>query len=139
MRDMSRFLASCAFALACLAIGLRVAAPPGFMLAAPDAGRGSAIVLCTGQGPQTLAPDVAASDPRGAPAGTDGAPHDGDPAHGPCVFAGLGPALADAPAPLLAEIAWPHVNAAGAPQPRSRLGAGLSAPPPPQTGPPGLA
>jgi len=139
MRDMSRFLASCAFALACLAIGLRVAAPPGFMIAAPDASRGSAIVLCTGQGPQPLSSDIAAPDPRDGPAGADGAPHDGDPAHGPCAFAGLGPALADAPPPLFAEFAWPDVDSVEAPQPRSRLGAGLSAPPPPQTGPPGLA
>lgn len=125
MRDMSRFLASCAFALACLSLGLRIAAPPGFMIAAPDGARSSAIVICTGQGPLTTAPD----DPATPPA------HDDD-CHGPCAFAGMGPALAGQPPALLAEAAYAPAAPPPAPRMVSRLDAGLSAPPPPQTGPP---
>lgn len=130
MRDMSRVLASFAFAMACLALGLRVATPPGFMIAAPQGERGAAVVICTGQGPLAAAP--AAPDAPSPPA------HDGD-HHGPCIFAGVGPALAGGPAVVLGEAVYRPVALELAPRMTSRPGAGLSAPPPPQTGPPSLA
>ncbi|WP_374576188.1 hypothetical protein [Phenylobacterium sp.] len=131
MRDMTRLWASCAFALACLALGLRILAPPGFMVAAPDEGRSSPIVICTGHGPQTLH-----LDDQGRPLPAD---DDRSSGHGPCVFAAVGPALAGQPPLLAAEVVYWRAAAPGALAADVRPGAGLSAPPPPQTGPPRFA
>jgi hypothetical protein len=117
-------------ALALIGLGLRMAAPTGFMLA-PVAGQ-LTVVLCTGHGPQTAVLDLGPAKPdQHAPKG------DGK-TDAPCVFAVAAHAASPAQAPIAAPAALACVRAP------SRIvqvqpGCGLAAPPPWATGPPAFA
>lgn len=122
-------------ALALLALALRVLLPAGVMAAPAQDGGGFSIVMCTPEGPRTVAADAATATPD-HPAGPEKG--EGTPHGSPCVFAGqaaapppplLGPA---APAVARSEAAAPLLPPAAAP------GRGLSRPPLPARGPPAL-
>lgn len=131
MRNMSRLLAPCALALACLALGLRIVAPQGYMVAQAGEARALPIVLCTGQGLLAVV-----LDDQGRPdaPGHDNSPSDDD--HVPCAFAATGTLVHQASALSLFAVAYAPEAATQVPSPPGAPGRGLSAPPPPQTGPP---
>ena len=108
-------------ALALLALGVRVAAPPGYMLA-PDAQGALTVALCGGG---------EAHIPLGDPAHHSGK----GTSDGHCLYAA---APTPAPAGEAASIAAPmRAFLAFAPsRAPARIGQGLAAPPPPSTGPP---
>jgi len=112
-----------AFALLLLALLLRTVVPAGWM---PAATGGFNITLCSGMGPG------AARMGHDAPMHKDGP----QPDH-PCAFAGLGAALV-APAAIGVVATFTPVVAvvAGRWSRSVAIGQGLSAPPPPSTGPP---
>jgi len=115
-----------AFALlACLAVALIVAIPPGFMVG--GGGEGPArIVICTGHGAVEAAVDLAG---KGAPA------HRGK-AEATCVFAGHAAPLTPTPVAPAIAIAWILTVAPRAiPASQVAVGRGLAAPPPAR-GPP---
>ena len=119
---------SVAVALALLALVLKGLTPTGFMVDDRAAARGFALVICTGQGPVSLA-DL---DHRGAP------PAKSKP-DAPCAFAGHAAAPGPAEAnPVLGD----HTESAAIAVAILRdllPGRGLAAPPPPSVGPPALA
>lgn len=123
-----------AMALAVTALFLRVLIPAGFMIGPATAGGPPGIVICTGQGAMTLAPDGSLhSEHENAPAAPNSASHDA------CAFAGAGaPVLTTAaltalePVPVALDLATPAQLS------HQRPGLGLAAPPPPTTGPPHL-
>lgn len=101
---------------------MKVAAPPGFMFAAP--GSGFSLVICTGHGPLTL--DL--PDHKGAPSKSK--------SDAPCAFAGhAAPPTPAFGAPLIGSA---FSQRAELDLPRFDLvpGRGLAAPPPPAQGPP---
>ncbi len=106
------------FALALAAIGVRAAAPPGYMFGASTSGL--TVTLCGGE---TMHVDFGKQPAPGRPS-----------EHAPCLFAAAAHA---APAPTHVVRA-PIFNAAiqAAPALAVRVGQGLAAPPPPPTGPP---
>ena len=114
-------------ALALVALGVRVAAPPGYMLAA-DARGELTVALCGGD--HALVLDLA-SGKRTDPAQQPTKPA----ADGHCLFA-----AAPTPAPAAAQTSLSARTfayiAATAPDAPARIGEGLAAPPPPSTGPP---
>lgn len=111
------------------ALMLRVLVPTGWMPVVGGDGM-TRITLCTGEGRLVAWVD------RSGEVHKQGAPKS-DPRHDqPCAFSGLALALADAPPPAAA---LPHVAPADGPAGFPRIisvGRGLSAPPPPATGPP---
>ncbi len=113
--------------VALLALALKVATPPGFMVA-QQAGETPGVfplVICTGHGPLKSA-DL--------PIPGDSKSHQG--ADKACAFAGhgLAPTLAQAPALIVSSARYAAVahTLAGRPVP----GQGLAAPPPPSQAPP---
>jgi hypothetical protein len=117
--------------LAMLALVLKVAVPAGFMTAAPAANAlPFALVICTGQGPMTLAPGEALAGHQKSPAGKT--THDS-----PCAFAGHGVGAA---APNLIDAVAVEFVAYRAAQNSPLVdlapGRGLAAPPLPARGPP---
>jgi hypothetical protein len=115
------------FALAFLALLLKILAPPGFMVAERTDGLPFPLVICTGQG-SLLLDSGKHSSPAQKPA-TDT----------PCAFSGHGagappPSLDPAAAPSLADWRLPDAHAPA----DLALGRGLAAPPPPSQGPPRL-
>jgi len=130
-RDMSSRLAPVAIALAILAVVVRVMIPQGFMGAQPGHAGASPVVLCSADGLRRAYVD--------ADGGLVGAPIDHQapaPDHHECVFALagalLGPAFGAQTSAPLAAMPLELGPALAAQTP----GRGLSAPPPPQTGPP---
>lgn len=121
-----------AYALAVLALAIRVLIPAGFMLS-PQAAQGGlpAIVICTGHGAMTVAVDA---DGQVHKPGEKSPAKSAD--NHPCAFAGAAAPL-DAPIglevgrPIFAGVASSSVLPA-----HQRPGLGLAAPPPPTTGPP---
>lgn len=118
--------------LACLALALRVLAPPGFMVGRQTADAPFPIMLCTAQGPMVMPADAPADAGR-----PDHAPMDPRHADGHCAFAGGHQFVA--PASLLAPT--PVEFVAYAPPLARKLthlapGRGLAAPPLPARGPP---
>lgn len=111
-------------ALVALALLLRAAIPAGWM---PDSESGHWIRLCT-----TAGPTVAWLDHDGTPKEHP----DGTAADQHCTFSTLGAPLTppEAPEPTASE-PRNHAETTQFPTP-VRIGAGLAAPPPPQTGPP---
>jgi hypothetical protein len=109
-----------ALILACLALGLRLVAPAGFMPAADGGG----LVICTGGLP--LEASQKPQDPAKPPADSERG----------CVFAS--PAAAPpVEAPVIARAAWAEYVAAEFSFARDLApGRGLAAPPPPAIGPP---
>ena len=113
--------------VALLALALKVATPPGFMVSQGTGETPGALplVICTGHGP-LRSTDV--------PVPGDSKTHQG--ADKACAFAGhgLAPTLAQAPALILSSATYAAVirSFAGRPVP----GQGLAAPPPPSRGPP---
>jgi hypothetical protein len=115
--------------VALLALALKVATPPGFMVAqgAGETPGAFPLVICTGHGP------LKSVDP---PIPSDGKSHrTGDKA---CAFAGhgLAPTLAQAPALIASPVSYVAVIAA--PPGRLLPGRGLAAPPPPSQAPPSV-
>jgi hypothetical protein len=115
-----------ALTLAILALALKVAVPPGFMIS--DTGAAVPITICTGHGPLLI-------DPGGAKAPKT-------PTHKmdtPCT--GAGNVTPPSP-PLAGGLAEPYVWAAtvinAGPAPDVAPGRGLAAPPPPSQAPPVL-
>ena len=115
--------------LLALALAVRIATPAGWMFAPSDGHGLPQLVICTGHGPEPLAPAVGKS---GQPANAPDKSSD----H-PCVFAGHGaptpPALiaATVPAPVVTSVGLSPTRLAD-----QRPGRGLAAPPPPSQGPP---
>lgn len=127
-------LAPAVTALALLAMLVRVAAPPGYMLSA-SADHLITVVLCSGQGEATSLLDLQTGklvDRQNAP--KDDAPADAG-KDAPCVFAAIASLAAPVAAPVLAA---PPKIAEAAPTPSYAAvpGRGLAAPPPWATGPP---
>ncbi|WP_374572956.1 hypothetical protein [Phenylobacterium sp.] len=123
-------LTRAAVALAMLAVAVRVLVPAGYM---PGRAGEAAIVLCTGQGLQTV---YLEKDAKGGPvAPADSHSGKGD-THHPCAFASA--AHIFSPHDLAPVV--PSVWTADAPDLRVPAvvapGRGLAAPPPPATGPP---
>jgi hypothetical protein len=109
--------------LAFLALLMKVAAPPGFMVSAQGPG-GFPLVICTGHGPLTSnTPDNKGGDSRSK-------------SDAPCAFAGH--AAPPTPAVGAPVIAAAFVHTADPPSLKFDLapGRGLAAPPPPSQGPP---
>lgn len=123
-----------AFALAALAVLLRVLVPQGYMIAAPTADRPApAIVICTGQGMLTLPADSSHGLGHETP---DKGPQR-DAGDHTCAFAGAAAPLIAADLPgLSAPAEYASEAAALAVARQQRPGLGLAAPPPPTTGPP---
>ena len=122
------------WAIAAVLLVAQALVPNGFMpVFAKD---GPSIMLCTGQGLQrtTLGPD--ASEAMHALADAMGDDETPDTDNTPCDYAAAGNAVAkpSTVAPAHVPIAWDSGTfpAAGL----VAIGAGLAAPPPPQTGPP---
>jgi hypothetical protein len=114
-----------AFALALIALALKVLVPPGFMLA--EGGAALAITVCTGHGPLVLHADP--GKPPASPAQKK--------ADAPCTGAGNVTPLAPSTVQSVAE-PWPIVSTRPASVGVRDLapGRGLAAPPPPSQGPP---
>ena len=107
------------FALALAAMGVRAAAPPGYMFGPSTSGL--TVTLCGGE---TMHVDFGKQSAPGQPR-----------EHAPCSFAAAAHA---APAPThvaRAPILAASIQAAPA-STGARIGQGLAAPPPPSTGPP---
>jgi hypothetical protein len=126
-RAANRGLRGALFALAFVALFLKVLAPPGFMVEDGTRGGSFPIVICTAQGQVQL--DAA---------------HDGAPVHksgsdSACPFAGNGVGAAP-PLGALPAVAIPTAYRAIAAKSAPDLapGRGLAAPPPPSQGPPTL-
>lgn len=140
-RPSTGLLGRISLTLAMLAVALKVLVPGGFMAAAPAANAlPFALVICTGQGPMTLASGEVLADQGKAPGGKapSGKTPDGKTGHdSPCAFAGHGAGVA--PPSLIATAAVTFV-AYRAPQQRPLTdlapGRGLAAPPLPARGPP---
>ncbi|PZU06184.1 hypothetical protein [Sphingomonas sp.] len=115
--------------LAGLALFLRILIPSGWMPASDRIG----LMPCFGMAPVETTM-VSHGSHHGAPHHQD---HDGEKGDKPCAFAGFACALAEpadtthAPAPLFAARTPSPATLA-----TTMIGAGLAAPPPPQTGPP---
>lgn len=124
-------LAPVAIALAILAIAVRVMIPQGFMSATPGQATASPVVLCSADGLRTAYLD-ADGDLVGAPDG-DKTPASDD--HD-CVFALAGGVLGPAIGAQLGGRLVVLPTATGRVLVAQTPGRGLSAPPPPQTGPP---
>lgn len=122
-------------ALFACALLLRLIVPAGWMPVS-DA-RGIHVVICTGMGPvETVIAVPMAASVSGA---HHGPADDHQAADHPCVFSGLGLALAE---PRLPDLAVPPAVRAFtlvAIATGVTIGRGLAAPPPPATGPPLLA
>jgi hypothetical protein len=128
-RPIGGWAARALMALCLLALAARVALPAGTMLSA-DAGEGPTLVICTLEGPKTIAGDAAFGVPE--PDRGEATPDQ------PCPFAGVsGVALVAGPASI-ALPAPPPVPAPVWSPAAPRPGLGLVAPPPPATGPPAL-
>jgi hypothetical protein len=117
---------SIALMLTALALALKVAVPPGYMIAAP--GAPFLITICTGHGPLVLdAGDLRAPKPP---------PHKMD---APCTGAGnvapISPPLAGA---LAQPYAWAETALGACAERCVAPGLGLAAPPPPSHAPPAL-
>ena len=114
-------------ALAFIALGLMVLAPPGYMVARQPAGQSLAIVICTGHGPLSL---VTPNPLKAPPAKSR--------ADGPCAFTGHSappaPSSADAVAVAVVRPALTSDRMPADVQP----GRGLAAPPPPAQAPPSV-
>jgi hypothetical protein len=118
-----------------MAVALRVFVPQGYMVAPNAQSSTFPIVLCTGQGAQTVNVDEAGrivSSPGKAPADHRG----GQKSDHPCAFSGFGAAFTAAAPMLVAMADWRWVARALAVEPQTTPGRGLAAPPPPPTGPP---
>jgi hypothetical protein len=115
--------------VALLALAVRLAAPPGWMLAPTDGHGAPRLVICTGHGPGEVG-----DQPRApSPAPSRSIEH-------PCVFAGA--ATPPEPQPPTLPIITPTPTAADIPVAAlrdQRPGRGLAAPPPPSRGPPTIA
>jgi hypothetical protein len=107
-------------ALALAAMGVRAAAPPGYMFSPSPAG--FTVTLCNGG---TMRIDLGRSPEHGQ--------HSGD--SGPCLFAAAAHA---APAPIAPQIISTAISSVAVAPPIAAVsvGHGLAAPPPPATGPP---
>lgn len=117
-------------ALIVVAFALRAVVPAGYMLA--SAGKGATVVLCSAQGSINVQIDPVTGHVTVIKKAPGQAPDRDDP---PCAFAALAKVAIDAPVLSLAlpvEHATPFVTPAQYLAP----GLGLSAPPPPATGPP---
>lgn len=111
---------------------LRAAVPAGYMFA--STGDGSSLVLCSAQGAISVTVDPATgqvSIAKKAP----GKQADRDDA--PCAFAGMAK-VAQLAVTVQPALPVEHVAAQAAASVRVTPGQGLSAPPPPATGPPAL-
>jgi hypothetical protein len=112
--------------LAFFALLMKVAAPPGFMIAAPGSNAGFPLVICTGHGPLSQTP----ADSKGGERKTK--------SDAPCAFAGhAAPPTPSVRAEILASA---FVQTPQRSPRRFDLtpGRGLAAPPPPAQGPPVL-
>jgi hypothetical protein len=113
------------FAVAFIALALKILAPPGYMLADDSAQGAFTLVVCTGHGPLQI-------DQKPAPA------HKSNP-EAPCAFAGNG---AGAAPPADMAVGFAHFGhyqiAKAAVADDLAPGRGLAAPPPPSQGPPAL-
>ena len=114
------------FALALMAVLLRVAVPPGFMVGEARADGGLPLVVCTGHGLDTLG-------------GLDRkTPADKPKPDAPCAFAGIA-AFSPAPAAVMVPVVFRTAQTAPAVARADQIpGRGLAAPPPPPIGPPRL-
>ncbi len=111
--------------LAFLALLMKIAAPPGFMVSAQGPG-GFPLVICTGHGPlSSSTPDNKGGESKSKP-------------DAPCAFAGHAAPPAPAAGAQVAAAAFAH--AVERPSLKFDLapGRGLAAPPPPSQGPPTL-
>lgn len=130
----SRLWCHVCLTLAALALILKIAVPPGYMLTSTSASPLS-MVICTGQGPLVVnVPQSANGDQGHVPSPADKSSHDA-----PCAWAGHGvasppPSLATLAVSAFAPAAIEDILPAVAPAP----GRGLLAPPPPARGPPQL-
>lgn len=123
-RILSRLPRNAAFlALALLALAVKVAVPAGFMVAAPGAGVGFPLVICTGHGPVLAHPAGEKGDSKAKP-------------DAPCAFAGQSAAAETAvAAPVGGPVYWLAV-APNQIRTTPTPGRGLAAPPPPSQAPP---
>ena len=119
---------SVAVALALLALVLKGLTPAGFMVDDRAAARGFALVICTGQGPVSLA-DL---DHRGAPPAKSKI-------DAPCAFAGHAAAPGTGAASPVHASPGERIAIAVAILRDLLPGRGRAAPPPPSVGPPALA
>lgn len=110
--------------LALLALALKVAIPPGYMVGTASNSLPFTIVICTAQG-------AVAVEPGGSHEG-EASKHDA-----PCVFAGHGLGAAPpAPASHLLRPSLAYHPTSPPPSCEATPGRGLCAPPPPARGPP---
>jgi hypothetical protein len=119
------FLRQFALTLAALCLTLQAAAPAGFMFAGSDEGFPLAVVLCTGDGPVSVAASLLPGHEQ------DGQAPAGEQKDSPCAFAGSGAgAPAQEPTRLpVAEITYTVVAFAPTVT-RAALAVGANAPPP---------
>ena len=115
-------------ALLVLALAMRAAIPSGWM---PSSDGHTTFTICTGSGMVDAWVDAS------------GKLHKSDPAKSgkheiPCAFSGIGAAIASAASPPIAAIELRPIAAPVARLVTVSIGQGLTAPPPPQTGPPAL-
>lgn len=111
--------------LALLALALKVAIPPGYMVGTASNSLPFAIVICTAQG-------AVAVEPGGSHEQGEASKHDA-----PCVFAGHG--LGAGPPEPTSHLLRPslaYYPIAPTPSCEAAPGRGLCAPPPPARGPP---
>ena len=113
-------------ALLVLALAMRAAIPVGWM---PSSNGQATLTICTGNGMVDAWVDAS------------GKLHKSDPAKSgkhemPCAFSGIGVAIASAASLRSAAVELPPIAAPVARLVTVSIGQGLTAPPPPQTGPP---
>ena len=113
-----------AFLLALTALLINILVPPGFMTAA--SGQGPALVICSGHGPVSVAPDDLAGTHKSPKSKPDA----------PCTFAGHGVATAPALAIAAAVQVFSSVPDVAPVLADLTPGRGLAAPPPPSQAPP---
>ena len=117
--------------LAILALSVRIVVPQGYMVAQRGQGFSSPIVLCTADGARTVFVD----NQGGATSGP-AQDHSGDVHHdAPCIFAASAALASPDLFTVLEGVRTVHLEDAPVPVGQSP-GRGLSAPPPPSTGPP---
>ncbi|CAN7312606.1 hypothetical protein LJR225_001738 [Phenylobacterium sp. LjRoot225] len=125
-----------AYALAVIALAMRVLVPGGFMVA-PQTVQGGlpTLVICTGQGAMTVAVDT---DGQVRKLGKKAPAKPADKSQGrhPCAFAGVAAPLTAPIAHAVTGPAFATVGDTAAAFAYQRPGLGLPAPPPPTTGPP---